>query len=69
MDRVEQIIKEAKEQIKNYEMFNSYKYKGENSICATCKFFDGKYCKKGFSFAGFATKLEDCNNEWEACNG
>ena len=42
---------------------------GENSICTTCKFFDGKYCKKGFSHVGFATKLKDCNDEWEACNG
>lgn len=68
MDRVEQIIKEAKEQIKNYEMFNGYKYKGKNSICTTCKFFDGECCKKGFPFAGFATKLADCG-EWEVCNG
>lgn len=43
--------------------------KGKNSICSTCKHFrDGKFCAKKKSFAGFATKLADCE-EWEVCNG
>lgn len=51
------------------ELFGSnVRYKGNNSICSTCKHFNGKACSKGFSFAGFATKLSDCNDEWEICN-
>lgn len=67
--RTEQILKEAQEQLKKYSYFNGYKYKGFKSICSTCKFFDGECCKKGFSFAGFAMKLSECNDEWEVCNG
>lgn len=44
------------------------KYKGKSSICSTCKHFNGKTCSKGYSFAGFATKLSDCNDDWEICN-
>ena len=44
------------------------KIKGKNSICSTCKNFNGETCAKKRSFAGFATKLSDCN-EWEVCNG
>lgn len=41
------------------ELFGSDKvmYKGKNSICSTCKHFNGKSCSKGRSFGGFATKL------------
>lgn len=51
------------------ELFGSDKvmYKGKNSICSTCKNFNGKSCSKGRSFGGFATKLSDCG-EWEVCN-
>ena len=44
------------------------KIKGKNSICSTCKNFNGEICAKKRTFAGFATKLSDCN-EWEVCNG
>lgn len=47
---------------------NGVKFKGKGSICSTCKHFDGNVCAKKRSFAGFATKLSDCN-EWEVCNG
>ncbi len=47
---------------------SSIKIKGKNSICSTCKHFNGETCAKKLSFAGFATKLSDCN-EWEVCNG
>lgn len=47
---------------------DNVKFKGKGSICSTCKHFNGKTCRKGFSFAGFATKLSDCNDEWEICN-
>lgn len=47
---------------------DNVKVKGKGSICSTCKHFNGKTCRKGFSFAGFATKLSDCNGEWEICN-
>lgn len=38
-------------------------------ICSTCKHFNGQSCAKGRSFGGFATKLSDCDDEWEVCNG
>lgn len=44
------------------------KIKGKNSICSTCINFDGDFCKKKRSFAGFASKLEECS-DWEVCNG
>ena len=47
---------------------SNVKIKGQNSICSTCKNYDGGICKKDYSFAGFANKLDDCNN-WEVCNG
>lgn len=50
----------------DFKWFVSNKEKG--SICSTCKHFNGKTCNKGFSFAGFANKLSDCNDEWELCN-
>ena len=51
------------------ELFgNNVKVKGKNSICSTCKHFNGEVCAKKRSFAGFATKLSDCG-EWEVCNG
>lgn len=51
------------------EFFNNVKSKGKGSICSTCKYFDSKTCAKGRSFAGFASKLSDCDDEWEVCNG
>ena len=64
MDNTDEILKK-----KLNELFgvNSVKFKGKNSICSTCKHFDGNVCAKKRSFAGFATKLSDCN-EWEVCN-
>lgn len=50
------------------EMWDFVKVKGKNSICSTCKHFNGKSCSKGRPYAGFATKLDDCAN-WEVCNG
>ena len=47
---------------------NNVKVKGKNSICSTCKHFNGEVCAKKRLFAGFATKLADCE-EWEVCNG
>lgn len=58
-------IRFSKEPVNGY---SSVKIKGEKSICSTCKNYDGGVCKKGYSFAGFADKLDDCNN-WEVCNG
>ena len=48
--------------------YSKVKIKGKQSICSTCKNYDGGVCKKDHSFAGFADKLDDCNN-WEVCNG
>lgn len=64
------------EDIINYIRFNkehvdgysSVKIKGQESICSTCKNYNGGICKKGYAFAGFADKLDDCDN-WEVCNG
>lgn len=51
------------------ELFGTnVRYKGNGTICSTCKYFNGKTCSKGYSFAGFATKLSDCNDDWEICN-
>ena len=64
MNDVDEIIRKKFEEVFGS---NSIPYKGKNSICSTCKHFNGKTCAKKRSFAGFATKLDDCG-EWEVCN-
>lgn len=44
------------------------KVKGKNSICSTCKHFNGETCAQHRSFAGFAGSLKDCD-DWEVCDG
>lgn len=51
------------------KFFNNVKVKGKGSICSTCKYFDGKSCAKGRPFGGYASKLSDCDDEWEVCGG
>lgn len=58
-------IRFSKEPVDGY---SNVKIKGKHSICSTCKNFNDGVCKKGYSFAGFAVKLDECNN-WEVCNG
>lgn len=65
---VDEILREKIEEL--FGSSDRIKYNGgKGSICSTCKYFrDGKFCAKKKSFAGFATKLADCE-EWEVCNG
>lgn len=66
INNVDDILRKAVEDVFGAD---NVMYKGKNSICSTCKHFNGKTCAKGKSFAGFANKLSDCNDEWEVCNG
>lgn len=66
-DDIEETIRKTIDELLGDNVKFDYKYKGKNSICSTCKHFNGESCTKRISFAGFADKLSDCN-EWEVCN-